>query len=333
MGMDLERKTIGFEFKEVDEDEGTFEGYAATFSKHPDSYGDIIKPGAFTKTLKEMAKRIKILWHHNPWEPIGIPLSLTEDAKGLLVKGKLSLGVQRAREVLALMKDGVVTEMSIGYHSVKETWDGEVRLLEEIRLYDVSPVTFAANPEAVVLGAKAEAKPLPNEHACRLRDPGDFEAGTFRRVARVSDGKKYAIIMGKLEGEDAMTEQAYRYDKEVWDESDAETHCEDHDGSFEAATNTDAEKGGKAGRVLSAANLTKLRAALDALQALLEAAEAEAEDEAEPDKSTPLEDEVAEEAAKLEATIAELRAENDGFDVRDAEQRLEVILGQINEKR
>ncbi len=324
--MDLERKTIGFELKEVDEDEGTFEGYCATFTKHPDSYGDIIKPGAFKKTLKEMAKRIKILWHHNPWEPIGIPLSLTEDAKGLLVKGKLSLGVQRAREVLALMKDGVVTEMSIGYVSVKESWDGDVRLLEEIKLYDVSPVSFAANPEAVVLGAKAEGKPLPNEHACRLRDPGDFEDGTFRRVTRVSGGRKYSIIMGKLEGDDTMTEQAYRYDKEIWDEDDAETHCGDHDGSFEAAS--DAEKTEKSGRVLSAASLTKLQAAIDALQALLDSTEAEAE----PDKSTPLDEEVAEEAAKLEATIAELRAENDGFDVQAAEQRLNVILDQIGGK-
>ena len=59
--MDRELKTFKFQVKEVDEAEGTFTGHAATFSDKPDSWGDIIDPGAFTKTLKEGAKRIKSL--------------------------------------------------------------------------------------------------------------------------------------------------------------------------------------------------------------------------------------------------------------------------------
>ena len=150
----FERKTVGFEVKEVDEELGVFTGYAATFSKTPDSWGDIIDPGAFKKTLKEAGNRVKILWNHHILEPIGKPTEIAEDDKGLLVKGKLSLGVQRAREVLSLMKDGVITEMSIGYDPIKETWEKGIRHLQEIRLWDVSPVTFAANPEAVVLNVK-----------------------------------------------------------------------------------------------------------------------------------------------------------------------------------
>jgi len=151
----MERKTVKFEVKDIDEEQGVFTGYAATFSKVPDSYGDVIESGAFSKTIQEGASRIKILWNHNVDEPIGKPLEITEDERGLLVKGKLSLGVQRAREVLALMKDGVINEMSIGYETVKSDVLTGVRHLKELRLWDTSPVTFAANPEAQITSVKA----------------------------------------------------------------------------------------------------------------------------------------------------------------------------------
>lgn len=81
------------------------------------------------------------------------------------------------------------------------------------------------------------SKPYPNEHACRKRDPGDFKPDSFRRVQRTSGGKRYSIIMGRLKGETTMTEQAYRYPKKTWSESVARSHCKDHDGRFEAASN------------------------------------------------------------------------------------------------
>lgn len=330
--MELERKIVGFEIKDLDEEEGTFSGYAATFSKKPDSYGDIIDPGAFKRTISKangMGNRIKILWNHWVLEPIGKPTKLKEDEKGLYFEGKLSLGVQRAKEILTLMKDGVITEMSIGYNTIKESYNTEthVRHLQEIKLWDISPVTFAANPEAIIEGVKLddmELKPYPNEHACRLRNPDDFEEGTFRRISRRHDGKKYTVIMGRLEGEETLTEQAYRYKKDVWEADDAKDHCEDHDGTFEAATNKEQEDD-KAGRVLSAANIAKIRAALSALQALLSAAEGDDEDSG---KST-LHPEVATELAKIETSVLGLKAENEGFDVAGAEKRIEAILERL----
>lgn len=152
--MNMERKIVKFEVKDVDEEIGVFSGYAATFTNRPDRYGDIIEPGAFSKTIIEGKNQIKILWQHNTNEPIGKPLELLEDSKGLWVKGKLSLGVQRAREVLSLMKDGVITEMSIGYDTVKQEWSGGIRHLKEARLHDVSPVCFAANPAAMIISVK-----------------------------------------------------------------------------------------------------------------------------------------------------------------------------------
>lgn len=84
--------------------------------------------------------------------------------------------------------------------------------------------------------------PLPNEHACRLRDPGDFQSESFRRVSREHNGKRYDVIMGRLKGETTMTEQAYRYPKDTWKVDEARSHCADHDGRFEAAGESESDR-------------------------------------------------------------------------------------------
>lgn len=347
--MAIERKTVKFEVKEVNEEEGIFAGYASTFSDVPDSYGDIVDPGAFKKTLKAQKGQIVSLFNHSIMEPIGKPTEMAEDDKGLLIKAKLSLGVQRARETLSLMKDGVITQMSIGYETIKQTYDGGIRHLKEVKLYDVSPVVFAANPEAVIVGVKqAELKPFPSEHSCRLLNPDNFEEGSFRRTTRTSDGKKYSVIMGRLEGEDTLTEQAYRYDKEVWEADDAKTHCKDHDGTFEAATEKAlafadqaetvlaavkewidrtkslADLRLKEGRVLSTANRKRLASLLEALGKMA----SDIKDLLEATKPGDG-DEEGEKIASLGLIVSGLKAENEGFDIKQAEGRIEAILEQL----
>ena len=86
------------------------------------------------------------------------------------------------------------------------------------------------------LDAWPDQKPYPNEHACRIKNPDDFQEGSFRRTTRDHEGKEYSIIMGKLKGETTMSEQAYRYEKDTWTASEARSHCKAHDGSFEAAS-------------------------------------------------------------------------------------------------
>lgn len=347
---DREVKTFKFDLKEVDEEEGVFTGYAATFSKNPDSYGDIIDPGAFKKTIKEAGKRVKILFNHSVMEPIGRPVELKEDEKGLFIKGKLSLGVQRAKEVLELMRDGVITEMSIGYNTIKDSWDSvtEIRHLKEIRLWDTSPVVFAANPEAVITGVKSEElEQFPDEHVCRLRSLGEFQEDSFRRIIRTSEGKKYGVIVGKLLGEESTTEQAYRYPKSVWDVEDAMVHSHDI-GLFEAAKDAEPEATGDGTgeplpeitdppeehtgegippedepKDLNADGLAKAREAISALQALVESAEPE-----EPEESTPPE-EAEDGAAELESAAASLKAMNEGFDIKKAGDRIEAMLDKI----
>ena len=74
--------------------------------------------------------------------------------------------------------------------------------------------------------------PYPNEHSCRLRDPGDFEKDSFRRITQ----GKLVIIIAKLKGKDTTTAQAYRYPKDDWDQDEAKKHCKDNGGSFEPAS-------------------------------------------------------------------------------------------------
>jgi hypothetical protein len=82
--------------------------------------------------------------------------------------------------------------------------------------------------------------PYPNEHACRLRDPGDFMPNSFRRVTRKSatkKGKQYSVIRGRLRGSGNWQDQAYRYSKGSWKSSEARSHCKSHKGkTFEAAS-------------------------------------------------------------------------------------------------
>src|SRR3990167_10965791 len=83
--------------------------------------------------------------------------------------------------------------------------------------------------------------PYPTEHACRLRKPEDFQKYSFVRSSREHEGKKYDCIQGRLEGEDALTDQAFRYPKETWEADEARSHCEEHDGIlFEPASEENA---------------------------------------------------------------------------------------------
>lgn len=78
--------------------------------------------------------------------------------------------------------------------------------------------------------------PYPNEHACRLNEPGKYKQ--FRRQSRKSsNGKTYDVIFGIFSrgGRNVSEEQAYRYPKGSWTASEARAHCRDHKGSFEAA--------------------------------------------------------------------------------------------------
>lgn len=139
--------------------DGQFEGYASLFNL-PDLARDVVAPGAFAASLaRRGAAGIRLLWQHDPGEPIGQWLSLHEDRRGLFARGRLSLSVARAREVHALMRDGAIDGLSIGFRAVKARSDGhnDCRRLSEIDLWEISIVTFPLLPQARILAMKARA--------------------------------------------------------------------------------------------------------------------------------------------------------------------------------
>ena len=160
-----EYKAFKFELESTDES-GEFSGYAAVFGNR-DSGDDIIEKGAFSNTIREDFDRIKILALHNDcWLPVGKPIELREDEKGLYIRGKIS-DTSMGRDIQTLMKDGVLNELSIGYDAVVFDYDSDagVRHLKEIRLWEVSIVTWAMNDQAkidevksLVEGIRTEAK-------------------------------------------------------------------------------------------------------------------------------------------------------------------------------
>lgn len=141
--------------------DGTFEGYAAVFG-NVDSYGDIIQPGAFTKTIQERRGKIRVLWNHDSFAPpVGKLLDISEDGYGLKIKAQLS-STPRGQEIAQLMRDGVIDSMSIGYTTIRHDYEQrddlgrEVRNLREVKLYEFSPVNFPANEAASITQVKRQ---------------------------------------------------------------------------------------------------------------------------------------------------------------------------------
>ena len=135
---------------------GVFEGYASLFGV-ADLGRDVVMPGAFRDTLaRRGAAGVKMLWQHRASEPIGAWTSIVEDARGLHVTGRLNLAVARAREVLALMREGAVDGLSIGFRARKSLRDpaSGLRRLTRIDLWEISLVTFPMLPQARVTAVK-----------------------------------------------------------------------------------------------------------------------------------------------------------------------------------
>lgn len=169
--------TRPFEIKSV-EDSGEFTGYGSVFGVK-DSYGDIVIKGAFAKSLEEWAskgKNPKMLWQHRAAEPVGVWTSMKEDDHGLLVKGKLALKTARGAEAYELMKIGAVDGLSIGYSiapmGLEYDKGLDAYLLKQLDLWEVSPVTFPANPDATIDAIKSAVKAGPKEFERLLRDAG-----------------------------------------------------------------------------------------------------------------------------------------------------------------
>lgn len=188
----VERKFAGTRLSAVDET-GTFAGYASVFDA-VDLSSEVVAPGAFAKSLADKGPAgIRMLFQHNPDEPIGHWLSIAEDGRGLRVRGRINTDVARGREVLALMRSGGLDGLSIGFRTIRARSDKDsgVRRIVEADLWEISIVTFPMLPQARISAVKA-ARPLPTTR--------DFErwlvrdAGLTRRQAKTVIVKGFASL-------------------------------------------------------------------------------------------------------------------------------------------
>ncbi len=149
----LETKFRKFDTELALRDGAEISGYASLFGA-ADQGGDIVQPGAYGASLARLAQAggaVKMLWQHNPAQPIGIWDVVREDGRGLFVQGRLLTEIQTAREALVLLRAGAIDGLSIGYRAVRsERVAGAGRVLQEIELWEVSLVTFPMLPEARV---------------------------------------------------------------------------------------------------------------------------------------------------------------------------------------
>jgi hypothetical protein len=301
----MEHKTISFEIKALDGDGRTLEGFCAAFG-NIDQVGDVIHPGAFRKTLTERGGRIKFLWQHDPTEPIGRLVEAREDTGGLYVKAIIS-DTQRGRDAIALLRDGAIGEMSIGYDAVKggtdysKTPEGKsVRNLREIKLYEFSLVTFPANEAAVVTALKDADPGDPG-------DPGDADEGEESEPDAEPEGDKKSIgtlaesrvhnlftnFADEWYGDERITrEERIILSGAIGAALDAFVKKIKNDAGqlysrnlYEYDVPQSAMKSLKAGRTISRATAAELRAARDVLDKLIAMAEmSEPETEPAPDE-------------------------------------------------
>lgn len=165
----METKFLKFS-EDLKASEGVISGYASRFGM-VDQGGDRVMPGAYAKSLQkamDTGRKIKMLWQHDPTQPIGVWDDVKEDETGLYVKGRIMQNVQKGAEALALIEAGAIDGLSIGYRTVAagKAKDG-ARELKELDLWEVSTVTFPMQEEAVISDIK------------------DMEAGNFAGLKKM----------------------------------------------------------------------------------------------------------------------------------------------------
>lgn len=199
-------KSFGLDIKAAAED-GTIEGYASVFGGAPDSYGDIIAPGAFSDTLaahKRAGTMPLMLWGHDSSQPpIGNWDDMAQDGKGLWVKGAVDLEDPMGLRVYRGLKAKRMKGLSIGYETVDSETDAKrpgVRILNSVKLWEVSPVNFPAQVRAAVETVKHQ---ISGGHLPTLPEFEEFlrESGFSKSQATAIAGKGLASLLRSESGE------------------------------------------------------------------------------------------------------------------------------------
>ncbi len=133
-----------------------FEGYASLFDVR-DGAGDMVAPGAFAASLRRRgAGEVRMLYQHFSHSPIGVWETIAEDGRGLYVRGRLCCDVEQSRDVRALLADGALNGLSIGFRTVRASRQQGGRVLLQVDLLEISIVTFPllAGSQVTAIGAR-----------------------------------------------------------------------------------------------------------------------------------------------------------------------------------
>ena len=149
----MEKRTFeieGLEIRKAEDGKRTIRGHAAVFNKVADGgwFKEQVAPGAFKDSIG--IDDVRALWNHDPNHVLGRnksgTLRLSEDERGLAIEIDPP-DTQMAADLVTLIERGDVSQMSFGFQTIKDSWetkegDKDVRTLEKVKLWDVSPVTF-----------------------------------------------------------------------------------------------------------------------------------------------------------------------------------------------
>jgi len=197
-----EARFTALDFKSIGDD-GLFEGYASLFDTE-DLGRDIVAPGAFRESLARKGPQgIRMLFQHRPEEPIGVWEELKEDRRGLFVRGRLATGVERAREILSLMRAGAIDGLSIGFRALEAHRDRRrgVRRIAKADLWEISIVTFPMLPDARIRSVKHRPFASETPTGRQLERWLTQDAGLTRSEAR-------ALLRHGLKGLSGMRDAA-----------------------------------------------------------------------------------------------------------------------------
>jgi len=207
--MNQKHFTGSLELKAID-DTGMFEGYASVFGVQ-DSDGDVIMKGAFKNTIakaKETGRMPKMLLQHDIRNLVGKYTDIQEDDNGLFVKGRVIMETQQGRETFALLKEGILDAMSVGFNIPPGGASGMRGLMiEEVDLMEISLVTFGANPQALITSVKCikDFERLLRDAGYSRKEATAIASHGYKAASDQSDSEAEALeatrtLLNKLKG-------------------------------------------------------------------------------------------------------------------------------------
>lgn len=208
---------------ELKEDGGIVKGYASTFDRDPDAYGDVVAPGAFAKSLdrwqqlNQEGKYIPLLWGHDTEDPksnIGRVVGAVEDERGLLVTAEFDAENEKAQYVRKLVQEGRVYQFSFAYEvrdqATVELGNGyKANELRDLELFEVSLVQIPANQHATVEEVKS-ADEIMKEAAAEIKAGRRNSAKDADELRSIGDlaAQIQTVVNGLLADNEPSTEDS-----------------------------------------------------------------------------------------------------------------------------